>query len=319
MLIETAFELIRRGYRANRMAQAYVVTGNLRGNAMALTQRVFQLLYCTASDEGPCGTCDTCRHIVERVHPDSLWIESQMKSRRIAIADIRTLQHRMLQTSFGGGWKSCAIVGADRLGEEAANAFLKTLEEPPPRTLFMLLTDSPQFLLPTIVSRCQRIDLGGSEALLEEPWHSRLGEIMARHVSRRGSIAAMVTANELDALFAELKGDAEMAIKGDDEEAVVEESGAVLNARISARYRELRTGVLRGVLAWYRDILLLTTGDDPSVLHYPGYLDALRGGAARLSLRQALANVEAVQEMNRQLERNMTEQTVLAYWMGRLV
>ena len=319
MLAETAFELIRRAFDCDRMAQAYVVAGNLRGNAGELTQRVFQLLFCRAEGARPCGTCDACRHVAEHTHADVLWIESQMKSRRISIDNIRSLQHRVLQTSFGGGWKACAIVGADRLGDEAANAFLKTLEEPPPRTLFMLLTDSPQFLLPTIVSRCQRLDLEGSEALLPEPWHSRLGEVLAGHLRRKGTIAAMATAGAIGALFEDLKAEAESVVKEDETEAVVDDSSDVLKARISARYREMRTGVLRGILAWYRDILLLTTGEDPGVLHYPEQLDALRGGAARLTLRQALSNVEAVQEMNRQLERSMSEQAVLAYWMARLV
>lgn len=62
-------------------------------------------------------------------------------------------------TAFAGGWKVVVLAGADRLTNEAANAFLKMLEEPPPKTLILLLTDAPQALLPTIRSRCQRIDL----------------------------------------------------------------------------------------------------------------------------------------------------------------
>ena len=83
----------------------------------------------------------------------------------------------MAATAFSGGWKVGVVVGADRLEAEAANAFLKTLEEPPGKTLFLLLTDQPDAVLPTIVSRAQRIDLPRSAGVLEGAAYESVREV----------------------------------------------------------------------------------------------------------------------------------------------
>ena len=85
----------------------------------------------------------------------------------------------MSTTAFSGGWKVGVIRRADRLGIEAANAFLKSLEEPTPKTLYLMLTDQPDAILPTIVSRSQRIDLPLSEGLLDEEDANEVAEAFA--------------------------------------------------------------------------------------------------------------------------------------------
>jgi DNA polymerase III gamma/tau subunit len=85
----------------------------------------------------------------------------------------------MASTSFSGGWKVGVIIGADRMEAPSANAFLKSLEEPSPKTLYLLLTDSPDSILPTIISRSQRIDLPLSEGVLEDDDFEDVGEAFA--------------------------------------------------------------------------------------------------------------------------------------------
>ena len=106
-----------------------------------------QLLFCE-SEPPPCGECIRCRHVHDRTEPDIHWVFPEKKSRVISVDQIRdTIVSQMSQTSFGGGWKVGVITGADRLNTAAANAFLKTLEEPTEKTLFLLLSDLPQELL----------------------------------------------------------------------------------------------------------------------------------------------------------------------------
>ena len=152
MKIDEAYDCFRKSVEADRLAQAYLVIGPPRGAAGVLAERVLQLLFCESTD-GPCGRCHGCGAVEAHTTPDVLWVEPQKKSRAISIEQIRDLQGRTFQTSVQGGWKGCVIVAADRMGAGAANAFLKTLEEPPPRSLFLLLSDTPNALLPTIVSR----------------------------------------------------------------------------------------------------------------------------------------------------------------------
>ncbi|HOW98338.1 MAG TPA: hypothetical protein PK634_11180, partial [Kiritimatiellia bacterium] len=172
------FASLRQGHAAGRLAHAYLVVGAPRGNALALSEALLQLLFC-AGEPRPCGECAECRRVRERAHPDILWIEPESKSRRIKIERIREeLIPRLSQGSYGGGWKAGVLIQADRLTGEAANAFLKMLEEPPPSSLILLLTDSPQELLPTIVSRCHRLLLSAEPAARTEPWYASLLDIL---------------------------------------------------------------------------------------------------------------------------------------------
>lgn len=138
----------------------------------------------------PCGACNSCRKIASYMHPDFVYLfpaphpaaesdkrklseeiaeflkgkaeKSYLQPRfdkavSISIDDIRELQAKVALRPYEGARKVALIVNAEAMTVEAANAFLKTLEEPSPTTHFILLTDRPNFLLPTIVSRCQKL------------------------------------------------------------------------------------------------------------------------------------------------------------------
>jgi DNA polymerase-3 subunit delta' len=92
-------------------------------------------------------------------HPDVSWVRPQEESRQIRIEQVRELSAELALTSHGGGYKVGIIAPADALNRFAANALLKTLEEPPARTLLILVATEPSRLPPTVLSRCQRIRL----------------------------------------------------------------------------------------------------------------------------------------------------------------
>ena len=145
-----AAESFRAALESGRVAQAYLVVGNLRDEAIPFAEQALAMVFCEAEAK-PCGKCESCRLVLERKHPDVVWIEPEKKSRVVGIDRIRDLQRMIYQTSFSGGWKAAVLASADRVGEDASNAFLKTLEEPPPRCLFLLLSDSPTSMLATIL------------------------------------------------------------------------------------------------------------------------------------------------------------------------
>lgn len=319
MQIDAAFELIRQAYRRNRLAHAYVIAGPTRGAAGVLVTRVLQLLFCPAPD-GPCGTCHTCCQVQSRTWADVFWLVPELKSRRISAEAMRDkMLGQIAQTSLAGGWKAGVISGADRMSDAAANIFLKTLEEPPPQTLFLLLTDSPQLLLPTIVSRCQRMEID-EPPVFAEPWRTRLLEILT-HETPPGPLPAMVAASHLAELTAEMKDAAEAEVKAEvkAEAETIDEDTDVIKGRISARYREMRADLLRALLNWYRDLLVLRAGGAPEHVHYQDHLSLLTQRAQHLTLAQAMANVDGVEDLNRQLERSLVEETMFAYWLDRLV
>jgi len=316
MTFDETFQMVKRALDAGRPANGYLIVGSVRGHAMDLAVRIVQALFCTGGEK-PCGACEPCRRVAERIEPDVHWVFPEMKSRVISAEQMREkLLAEIAQTSLAGGWKVGVLVGADRLNEASANAFLKTLEEPPEKTLFLLLTDTPQQLLPTVVSRCQRIDLDAFREL-GEPWRGSLLDTLASPFFR-SPVERMVSANQLYAILQEMQEKAEEWVKAEAEkEEKVEDGEDVFKAKVSARYREMRMDFLISFMRWFRDVLVIRAGGAEQV-HFQEKLEVLKARAARLTLAQALYNVSAAEELARQFDRNLSEETALAYAVDRL-
>ncbi len=115
------------------------------------------LVLCERGTAAPCGECAACCRVAALQHPDVSWLRPQEDSRQIRIEQVRELSGELALTSHGGGYKVGIVTPADALNRFAANALLKTLEEPPARTLLILVATEPSRLPPTVLSRCQRI------------------------------------------------------------------------------------------------------------------------------------------------------------------
>lgn len=107
-------------------------------------------------ENGGCGTCPACSRVLKSLHPDVHMVKAEEGKRDITIRQIRELLDAVSIKPFEAGGKVALIDDADRMNEESQNAFLKTLEEPPPDTVVALVSSRPERLLPTIRSRCQR-------------------------------------------------------------------------------------------------------------------------------------------------------------------
>ena len=317
MTSDEAYALLKGSFEAGRFGQAYVIVAPPREEGARLAQRLLQFI-CCEQPKRPCGQCPACVQIEKRTYPDVLWVEPKTKSRKISIEDVRELQGRIFQTSYTGGWKACVLVGADRLQPQAANAFLKTLEEPSPRSVFLLLTDAPQFLLPTVLSRCQIVALAAPESVLPEPWMGHLTAILSAMAAKAAPIARFACAGKLVKTLEALKQEAkeeEAAIAGGE---ATEEEDDTLEARINARYREKRTRLMRSLLFWYRDILLLACGADDRLVHYQAHIGVIRRLAGRVTRAQALRDVRVAEHMNRQMEMNLPDGTVIGAGLSAL-
>ncbi|MBP7831198.1 MAG: DNA polymerase III subunit [Kiritimatiellae bacterium] len=308
------FENLRQGHAAGRLAHAYLVVGAPRGNALALSEALLQLLFCTGESK-PCGECAECRRVREHAHPDILWIEPESKGRQIKIDRIREeLIPRLSQSAYGGGWKAGVLIQADRMKDAAANAFLKMLEEPPPSSLILLLTDAPQELLPTIVSRCHRLLLAEEPAARTEAWLGPLLEIL-RGDAPADALQALAQVARMKALLEGVRAAAE-------DEAPPQSPGEaepdkdVEEARIRTRVLEARAGIVRRLLEWRRDVLLTVLGIGAEELRFPDEAAALRRQAAGLDYAAALRRFRAAEALHRQLERNVPDELAFEHlWL----
>ena len=319
MTFQTAQDLIARSFREGRLAHAYIVVGAPRGDAMRFAEWVGQLVLCEDSANGPCGRCRNCVAAAEHKMVDAKWLEPEKRSRIFSVDAIRDEVIPWANcTSLEGGWKVMSFSFADRFNAASANAFLKTLEEPPPHTLFLLLTQDPASMLPTILSRCQRIDLSMGRVPPAEPWRTETGNILARH-SNRTELSAMATAGRLEALLAQIEDEAKSQVRAELQETDIKEDAEVVDARISAKSREIRTAVFVAIQDWYRDLLVAVNGSDQP-LFFEEHRARIEEKAAHLTVRQILDCIGFVEQLAEQInDRNIAVPVALSYWFGRLV
>jgi DNA polymerase-3 subunit delta' len=150
---------------ADAPPHALLIVGPRGAGAGTLARDAVATLMCDATvDNGPCGACRACRLIASGSHTDLVVISPTGESNTIKIEQIRALAAGLTLYSVEGGRRIALIEGADLMNEDAQNALLKTLEEPPSRTHVILAAAEDSRLMPTIRSRCAVIRLGLPDA-----------------------------------------------------------------------------------------------------------------------------------------------------------
>lgn len=144
--------------KQQRLAHAYLLCGEHGLGKKKFAAAVARLLLCdNPSTTGPCENCNDCRFSVNATHPDLLYVTPEEGGRVLKVDQVRALTRFTEKTTHSARRKVVILEQADMLNMSAANALLKTLEEPAGNTVILLLSDKPGSLLPTIRSRCQRI------------------------------------------------------------------------------------------------------------------------------------------------------------------
>lgn len=153
---ETAIRLLSNVIENDRIPNGLLFWGP-DGVGKHTTARAFaKALNCEAGTNA-CGDCLACRKIDHGNHPDIKTVQPVKRSRNIDVDTIESINEMAALRPLESDWRIFMILDADRMREPAQNHFLKTLEEPPGRSLFILVTSQPRMLLPTIRSRCQMV------------------------------------------------------------------------------------------------------------------------------------------------------------------
>ncbi len=155
--LKTETATLAAAYAAERMPHALLIHEAPGAGGDWLALWAAQLVLCTQPQRAPCGECTGCRRVAAGQHPDLIGLRLIEDSQQIRIEQVRELSAELSLTSHQGSYKVGLVSPADALNRFAANALLKTLEEPPARTLLILVATQPSRLPPTILSRCQRI------------------------------------------------------------------------------------------------------------------------------------------------------------------
>ena len=143
--------------RKGKLSHFYLISGPEGSGRHTLADALAQALMCEAPD-GPCGHCRACRKIREHIHPDYI-LADDPSSRTVKVGFVREIRSDVFIRPNEGIRKIYLFPRAQDMGLEAQNALLKVLEEPPAYGVFLLLTDNPEKLLPTIRSRCVELKM----------------------------------------------------------------------------------------------------------------------------------------------------------------
>jgi DNA polymerase III subunit delta' len=142
---------------AGRFPHALMIHDTVGGGGDWLAEWAAKLALCLSANDAPCGTCVGCTRVAANQHPDLIRVHPIEDSKQLRIEQVRDLGQELALTSHQGGYKVGLLSPADLMNRFAANALLKTLEEPPPRTLLILVVTQPSRLPATILSRCQKL------------------------------------------------------------------------------------------------------------------------------------------------------------------
>jgi DNA polymerase-3 subunit delta' len=327
---QQAIQLLQRPLARGRLGHAYLFSGARLGVLEDIARTLAKTLNCRGPNEGAerarplidcCDRCLGCRKTDSANHPDVQWVRPESKSRVITIDQVRDLIHTVQLKPAEAEYKVGVLVAADRLNVQAANAFLKTLEEPPPRSVLLLLSTEPQRMLETIQSRCLRLNFAGEGVQGFEPpqveWVRSFSTMAA--ADPKGLLGRYRLLGNLLAKLSELKAGIEKALSAsspleryDEVEADLKEKWqAELSAAVEAEYRRQRSDLLLGLQWWLRDVWLLTLSLGGPSLTFPELAEPSREVARRISATEAVENLRLMEQLQWLLGSNVQEALAL--------
>ena len=312
----------------NRMAHAYILHCDNSELRESFGKFLVKFFLCKNQDITlqPCENCEICTKINKGIYPDLHILEPTSKTRKIKIGKIeeqgtlRWFQNQFsLSSMTAGGYKAGIVFDADCLMPQAQNAFLKTLEEPPKRTFFILITENPKTLLSTIRSRCQTLSLLTNNCSYNFDGSCELFTLLSELVCPSKKIFSEIIgiSEKINLLFAALhiQSEAKMKKKWNKklEEAEYLESKTARKqvkdryaAAVEAEYRLLRKYFLDGIYIWFAQVYQLSSGIAPDIISNPEILSDIKS-LQTINLKNAQKYLEKSAEFVKCFNWNINE------------
>lgn len=312
---EHALELIARARDNGRLGHAYLITGPKEAQHEVFAAKMLDLIVGTKI-----GALEAWEG------QGAIVLRPQSKSRRITIGDdgddpgtIRFLEKMIHRTAAPNGWKLAVIVDAERMNAQAQNAFLKTLEEPPPNTLLLLLSTQPEQLLPTIQSRVLEVALMPPEGARIFTEHEGKLLYVLKQMSKKegGSISAALSLKKgfediLEELHEAIKKEQEADFEREQDHYAKTTDGAWLKqreeqveAQIEADYLQQRTGLMELLLSWMGDVARQQAGAEN--LDLPKFQEATAVLAAKWEPGDVAKRIRVLRQLESHLHTNVNE------------
>ncbi|MCC6696563.1 MAG: DNA polymerase III subunit delta' [Candidatus Hydrogenedentes bacterium] len=342
---ETAVRFVRQMLVGSRIPNGLLFFGPGGVGKRLTALELAKAINCREGKGDACGACLACRKIAHGNHPDIKLVEPSDKTRLIKKDAIDEVNELASLRPFESEWRIFIIQDADRMNPPAQNHFLKTLEEPPGRSLFILVSEFPRVLLPTIRSRCQQVrfralgkgtvkDLLQRERDLPGDIAESIAEIAGGQMSRaldlvdseKRAVALSLTerlangddpvimAEEFAKFLDEQRKGIEAAVKVDSADNGSDEAGREEMERSKAeRLAYLAALVKRDMLeylyllqTWYRDEMVFAATRDSAKVWNKDHLKRLEAAQSP----NAAAKIRAIETARMYLDRFINEERV---------
>ncbi len=298
---DRAINILKRAISNDHIAHAYLFHGPEGVGKYGTAISFAMALNCSGYNGDACGQCIPCRKISSGIHPDITLIEEE--SGEIKIDAVRDVINGMVYKPLEAKKRVVIINGAERFNLSSSNAFLKTLEEPPADTVIILISSSPDMLLQTILSRCQKLSFSQipadaiTDILMEKAGIVReLAEFAASMANGSpGKAIALSSGDIQDARREVING---LFSINDLSEKLSKDEASFCN-------------VLFWISTYLRDILILKENGDTGLIINKDMKTDLSGLKDRVSVERLLDIMDAVKSAYKGQERNMNRQLAL--------
>ena len=305
--------------RKNSLPHALLFVGGRGFGKVALAKQLAHSLLCGSpgADGVACGTCQGCMLLAAGSHPDFRFVEPEEEGKVIPIDTIRSVTGFLALKGQYSGRQIVIIHPAEAMNRFAANSLLKTLEEPTPDALLILVTSQPSLLLPTIRSRCQQVIFQRPDAQIGSEW---LKDQLGSGVDIQ-TLLALAGGAPLEALQIHETGGLEIRRSLADQWARVVE-GRADPLKCAANWSDL--GLPKAVnwlASWTMDLIRLKSGVAPDVITNTDLRPQLQKLAEGLDLVRLFAHLEQVTEYSRwargQLNAQLALEDLMISWSRR--
>lgn len=308
---ESVLEHLKKTVSNGKVSHAYIFNGEDGSGKMMLASIFAKTLLCEKQGQEPCNCCKSCMQVDGKNQPDLIYVTHEKAS--IGVDDIRIqINNDILIKPFSSRYKIYIIDEAEKMTEQAQNALLKTIEEPPEYAVIMLLTNNTNRLLQTILSRCVTVSLKAvsnraiKEYLMEKQGiPDYLAEVSAGF--SRGNVGrAIKYATSED--FIESKDAVLKVLKHIDEMELFEIMDAI--KEFGARKLEIED-YIDLMLLWYRDVLLFKVTKDPNLLLYKNEYKYIARQASQRGYENIENIIEAMDKAKIRLKANVNFDTAI--------
>lgn len=282
--------------------------GGRRGNGAEAFIRAFAArLLCDRNTELACGQCKSCLLIGADTHPDLVRLEPEEGSRAIKVDQVRAVVEFAQKSAQFGGHRVVLLTPADALNVNAANALLKTLEEPGPGTVLLLQSERAQDLLATIRSRCQRIELIAPDEAAALAW---LGPLAGGEAAARIALG-LARGEPLRALELIEQGWVKQRLRLlEDLQSLVLRQQDVLT--VAKHWLESGADILAEMLSLIvEDLVRVLLQQETRGLHQSDLLSRYQGMTSALELRSLLNYLQRLAQVRRELAGNIQAQLLI--------